>query len=367
MAALSTLTTKTPIYPDIKDNRLLMSAIENTDAPATETDSTDFDAVSAFARLDNDADERKPSKDGTETATDDNEDTPADQQAADADDSDQEDGPEKDGDEDAGDEESAEEGTSVKISDETVIKHKVDGEEREFTVGQLKRLAGQEASLTRRSQEVASKAKQLDTAAEATVGALEALMAHADKQWEPYSKINFLAAAKDPNISAEELEAAQTAARAAWEHREFVQNELKQSVSRLQEKRNADLAEAAKECIKVLGDPEKGIKGWNQEVYTNIISYAKQEGIAAEVLDELVDPAAYKILHKAMLYDKGKTAVKKAADDKSKQKKAPQKIVKNSTSPKTAPQKTGNEAAMKRLRDSGSLDDAAAAWSSLGK
>src|SRR3546814_20739928 len=38
--------------------------------------------------------------------------------------------------------------------DDAVVKVVVDGEEKEVTVGSLKRLAGQEAALTRKSQEV---------------------------------------------------------------------------------------------------------------------------------------------------------------------------------------------------------------------
>ncbi len=337
-----------------------MSAIENNDAPA-QADSAppeeEFDAAAAFARLSDDAE--KPSKESNETPTEDKPDAPkTDEADADAE------KPSEEAEEEV-EEESADDETSLKLNDETKIKHKVDGEDREFTLGQLKRLAGQEASLTRKSQEVATKAKEIETAAEAQLGTLDALLKHAEKQWEPYAKINFLAAAKDPNISAEELEAAQTAAQAAWDHKEFVKAELGQSIQRLNQKRSADLQTAAKECIAVLSDPDKGIKGWSKEVYSSIRDYAQSEGIATQVMDELVDPAAYKLIHKAMLYDKGKATVKKDADDKSKTKKAPQKIVKNASSPKTEPSDRGSEAAMKRLKESGSLDDAAAAWNAL--
>lgn len=345
-----------------------MSAIKK-DAPTDdryEAPADDFDGEAAFAQLDDDAE--KPSEDSAESpdTTEDNTEETDNPKADDAEDSDE--SPEDEANEDEGDESAEDDGTSVQLTDETKIKHKVDGEEREFTLGQLKRLAGQEASLTRKSQEVATKAKEIETAAEAQLGTLDSLLKHAEKQWEPYSKINFLAAAKDPNISAEELEAAQNAAQAAWDHKEFVKAELSQSISRLNQKRSADLQAAASECIKVLGDPEKGIKGWNKEVYSNIREYAQREGIAREVMDELVDPAAYKLIHKAMLFDKGKAAVKNDADAKAKTKKAnkaPQKIVKNQSSPKTADtDRNSSEAALKRLQKSGSIDDAAAAWAS---
>jgi hypothetical protein len=66
------------------------------------------------------------------------------------------------GDDGEGDEDDKEgdETPTVEIKDDHKFKVTVDGEEREFTLGSLKRLAGQEASLTRKSQEVATAASK---------------------------------------------------------------------------------------------------------------------------------------------------------------------------------------------------------------
>jgi hypothetical protein len=132
------------------------------------------------------------------------------------------------GDDGEGDEDDKEgdETPTVEIKDDHKFKVTVDGEDREFTLGSLKRLAGQEASLTRKSQEVATARKQVDATAATHVGALKVLLDRAKAQYEPFAKIDFDAELKNPNVSREEYVAVRNAAQAAHENVKFLESEL---------------------------------------------------------------------------------------------------------------------------------------------
>lgn len=118
------------------------------------------DAEDMFAKMWG-LDAETPSKD-TESDKDEDKDD-AEGQDAEDDNEGSEETPETD-DGEEGDEEGddKDEGSTVEVKDEHKFKVTVDGEEREFSLGQLKRLAGQEAALTRKSQEVAETRKTLD-------------------------------------------------------------------------------------------------------------------------------------------------------------------------------------------------------------
>jgi hypothetical protein len=239
---------------------------------------------------------------------------------------------------------------------DAVVKHKVDGKEVEIPVKDLTRLYGQEASLTRKSQELAEARKNVDTSVQKYATSLDILMQRAMKEWEPYSKINFLALAKDPNFTVEDISALQDQARKAYENVHFLQSEIDATVQSVSEQRQARLIEEATKGWSVLSDPTTGIEGWGESLYNEIRSYAITEGLDKTVVNELVNPSAIKLLHKAMLYDKGQKALVKTT----KVAKTPKKILKGNTEPvskKIKPKPTDD--ATKRLKTSGSVEDAA--------
>lgn len=238
---------------------------------------------------------------------------------------------------------------------DAVVKHKVDGKDVEIPVKELTRLFGQEAALTRKGQELAEARKGVDTSVQRYAAGLETLMARANKAYEPYSKLNFLALAKDPNVSAEDLQILQTQAKEAYDNANYLKTELDNTVKSVHQMRHQNLVQAATEGWAKLSDPSTGIEGWGEPMYKEVRGYALTSGIAKGVIDELVDPAAIKLLHKAMLYDKGQ----KARVTTTKVDKTPKKIIKGVTetvSKKSISKKSDAEA---RLRSTGSMDDAA--------
>ena len=243
--------------------------------------------------------------------------------------------------------------------DNTLVKIKVDGEEREVAVKDLTRLFGQEASLTRKSQEVATLRKQNEENGAKYTAALAALYERAQKEFEPYSKLNFLALTKE--LETEELTALQAEAKARYDNVQFLGAELDAFMGHVQTEQKKQHQGQAQECLKVLMDPDKGIKGWNDQLYTELMDYGMASGLPKDMVYELVDPTAFKLLHKAMLFDKGQ----KVQEKTQKVVKSPKKILKTSDAPRSArPDKTTEDSkrALQRLSKSGSIDDAANAF-----
>lgn len=346
-----------------------MSTIQ-TDVAAEDLDGAQ-EAADAFSKLwGDDADEGQPSetnddetkkkKPASKQDEDTDDDADADDEASDESPEDEDDA-EGDDDENEGDDEEAEQPT-VEIKDEHKIKVVVDGQEQEFTLGSLKRLAGQEASLTRKGQEVAAQRKGIEERSAAQLAQMKTLLDRAKAKYEPYSKIDLLAASKDPNISAEELVAVRNAAKAAYEDVAFLEQETTSIVQTLQHQARQELIEQARESIKVLSDPEKGIEGFNEQLYGEIRTFAVESGLPADIVNDLVNPAAIKLINMARLYAKGQKTLQTAKPDK---KKAPKRIVKSTATPEATKKvaKTAKaQEPMKRSRQSGSVDDAADAF-----
>lgn len=240
-------------------------------------------------------------------------------------------------------------------SDDAVVKIKVDGKEVEAPLKDLKRLYGQEASLTRKSQEAAEIKKRSEETGAKYVAGLEGLLARAKQAAEPYAAINFLALSKNPNVTADELTALSEQAQAAYASVQYLEAELDGVVKHTQEQRANNLRAQAQECIKVLQDPKTGIEGWGTPLYNDLRSFAVESGLDQTLVNELVDPTVFKLLHKAMMFDKGQ----KAAKGTKKIDKTPKKIIKGTPDTAVVKKATGKKVdALRQLQKSGSMDDA---------
>jgi hypothetical protein len=332
---------------------------------AKELDGADSGTDEFFRRLVKDAPEpsdteedEEESKESEETEEDTEE---ADETSEDAPEEDEEptdtEGDEEDTNEDTDSE--PEDNEATEVSDDAVVKIKVNGEEKTATVKELKRLYGQESSLTKKSQEAAELKKRAEDVATRHVTGLEALLARAKEQAAPYANINFLALTKDPNVSSEELSALSDAANRAFDNVRYLETELDGVIKAAQEQRQQQMMQMAREAIKTLTDPKTGIPGWNEQMYNDIRSFAVSSGMDAQVVNEMVDPVAFKILHMAMQYQKGKTAVTKTK----KIDKTPKRIIKGTPDEVVKSAKADpKRAMMKKLQQSGSVDDAADAF-----
>lgn len=308
-------------------------------------------------------DAEKPSEEDEETpqeeAQDDEEiEEDSDESPEDDDDSDESEESDDDGEDEDADE--PDDKPKVIEDDEALVKVKVDGEDREFKLKDLKRLAGQEAALTRKSQEAAEIRKKAEETGTKYVAGLETLYNRAVEKYQPYANIDFLALAKNPEISAEELSALRTEALKAYEDVRFLSQELDSTIQAAAQEQQREMLTKAKEANKVLSDPKTGIEGWSLGMYDEIRGFAINNGLPQEIVNTIVDPSIIKLLHKAMLYDKGQKAM---TTKTTKVNKTPKKVIKSSSENLSRMAKpTEQKKALERLRKTGTVDDAADAF-----
>ena len=255
-------------------------------------------------------------------------------------------------------EDADEEKKSAKVaSDDAEVTVTVDGEERRVSVKDLKRLYGQEAALTRKSQAVAAKQKEYEDSTKKAVHALSTLAERAMAAYKPYSEIDWAVA--QTSLSKEDFAALRTQAKRAFDDAKFLTEELDTTMKAAQDRFMSTLKEKAQETVKVLKDPDSPhhIPNWSNDTYNSIRDFAIEQGMNAEVVNTLVDPAAIKIIHMAMSFKKAKdVAVKKVV------KAIPKKVITGKTSSSGTSAKDAKASkARQKLKQTGSVDDAAAA------
>lgn len=249
-----------------------------------------------------------------------------------------------------------------KYADDGVyVKVKVDGTEHEVAVKDLQRLFGQEASLTQKSQQVAEERKRVETELAKNTATTTALLDRAKARFEPYSKIDFLLAAQ--KLSAEEYTALRQEAVKAYEDVQFLEQHRDAFMNEINTRQQTTQRETAQATLKELAsdDPEKGIPGWSEKTYDELRVYGMTKlGVPKDVMNNVVDAWALRVLHKAMLYDRGtknKVTVTKVN-------KTPKKVIKTSTTPEANQDRKGSDtsSALKRQRETGSIEDTEAAF-----
>ena len=268
-----------------------------------------------------------------------------------------------DGDEDDADEEEAEEKAEAEsVTDETLIDIMIDGEAKQASVKDLKRLYGQEASLTRKSQEVATKRKEAEEALVNADNTYRTLMERAEARFKPYSELDMLVASR--NLSTEDFTQLRQDAKAAEDDLKFLREEATSFYQTAQSNAQTQLQAQAKECSRVL---EQDIEGWGNDLYNEIRSYSVKQGLPQDQVDKYVDPSVIKILNKARMYDelKATAGTKKAKAVTSTGPKSKKKVLRSKKAPVT--QDEGNRARIKKSQSklisngsrAGDLDDIA--------
>lgn len=294
-------------------------------------------------------------------AEDDTEQTNDDDEANDDDASEETPEDEEEGDEDGEGDKDAEK--KFADSDDVYTKVKVGDEEHEVSIKDLKRLYGQEASLTRKSQEVAEERKAVEAKRAENIAAYDIMTKRATERADAYRQLPWVALQKDPNVPAEQLEQLVQEARKAIEEETFLKSEMGNFMQKVQEEQTTARRTAAQEALKQINSPESPayIKGWNDALYNDIRQFGVSMGIPAETVNELTDAGAIKILHMAMQFHKGasKVVVTKKVD------KTPRKIVKNSASTPAArgtSKQVTVKSAVTKAKQSGSMRDAEEAF-----
>lgn len=225
----------------------------------------------------------------------------------------------------------------------------------------LKRLYGQEAALTQKSQKVAADAKASLDRLTLVNTALNKLLERAQERYKPYADLDFLVLSQSMANDPETFAQLRQDAKAAGDEVRFLQQELQSVVTEQQNVAQKAYQEAATACVKALENPTTGIKGFGKELYSEMLEFCEAQGF--KNARAIVDPTAIKLIHMAMLYGKQQTAATSAAQKIAKAPAKPSKMLTPGTgSGNGAATKGTPKAAMDQLRRSGSVDDAADAF-----
>jgi len=304
---------------------------ENTQPQPMDVD----EAADALLKRWEDAEE--PSEQATEEATELNQeadDLEQEELEEDQTDEEAETDPDEEVDEDDSDEDE-EEIEEVELTDDTLIEISIDGATKQASIKELKRLYGQEASLTRKSQEVADQRKKAEDNIGKTDAVLTQMLERAEARYKPYSEVDMLLASKNMNDA--DFAQLRKEAQDAHDDLKFVQEQSDDFYKQLKTQQQEQMQEAAKEAVKVL---EQDIPDWNNQLYDDIRSYAIGQGLVAEEVNNIVSPDVIKIINKARLFDQAKKVTT------TKKKRVVKKVLKSNKAPATAAQ-TKN----KRVKD----------------
>ena len=257
-------------------------------------------------------------------------------------------------DEDEDDEEDEE---PLAASDDQIVDIAVNGESKKVSVKDLKRLYGQEASLTKKSQDLATQRKQSEEQLAQTQMSYQKLLERAEARYKPYADIDMLVASRE--MDAETFSQLRQDAKQAEDDLKFLQEESGQLVSQAQQQHQQATREAAADCVKVL---QEQLPDWGNELYSDIRDYAVKSGLPKDQVDQYTDPQVIMLINKARLYDQSKqSANSKKAKAKLKKSKSGKKVLSSKKSPPTKKsiQKANQQKQMDMLSGAKDLDDIA--------
>ena len=248
------------------------------------------------------------------------------------------------------------------MSDDTLVEIQVDGEAKQASLKDLKRLYGQEASLTRKSQETAAKRKEAEEALAKADISYRKLLERAEARMKPYAEVDMLVASRQ--MSTEDFAALRREAQEAEKDLKFLREEADAFYKDAQAQQQKQVQEAAQNCVKVLSEQ---LPDWGDELYNNIRSYAVSQGLPQEQVDQYVDPTVIMILNKARLYDQTKATAetKKAKAKVIKTKEGTRKVLKTKKAPrsdadlKVQRQKSAQDRLRSNTSRAGDLEDIA--------
>ena len=298
------------------------------------------------------------SEDLAETEVDEDEidDEEDDQDELDLEDPDEDETTDEDVDDDI-DEDDEEDDEPLAASDDQIVDIAVNGESKQVSVKDLKRLYGQEASLTKKSQDLATQRKQSEEQLAQTQMSYQKLLERAEARYKPYADIDMLVASRE--MDAETFSQLRQDAKQAEDDLKFLQEESGQLVSQAQQQHQQATREAAADCVKVL---QEQLPDWGNELYSDIRDYAVKSGLPKDQVDQYTDPQVIMLINKARLYDQSKqSANSKKAKAKLKKSKSGKKVLSSKKAPpsKKSIQKANKQKQMDMLSGAKDLDDIA--------
>lgn len=135
------------------------------------------------------------------------------------------------------------------------------------------------------------------------------------------------------------------------QRREEITSAMNEVQADRERKEQEEFQEKAREAGVVLA---RDIPGWNNDLYQQLMLFAVENGADANDIAQTVDPTIFKVLYKAMQYEKGKQVVKA----KVKKVGSPKKVAKAGAKPtQTVDNKSATKKALIKKIDSGTITD----------
>lgn len=182
---------------------------------------------------------------------------------------------------------------------------KVGEETRKVKLSDLRRVYGQESDLARQTVELADSRAKVEVDTARAVTSLTVQTERAQKAWEPYSKLDFLVLSTQ--MIPADFAQLRVEAQAALANVNFFSAELDGLQKATNERLSSASHATAQATIATLNDPVKGIKGWSPAMYAEVMDYAQSLGMTDA--RKIVDVAPIRMIHKAMMADRGETKV----------------------------------------------------------
>lgn len=250
-----------------------------------------------------------------------------------------------------GDAPDADEEEALNITDEHTVSVQVNGEDQEFSIGQLKRLAGQEAAITQKAQAVAQLRQAVQQQDQLAKASYEKLLARVNEKLAPYKDIDLVRIARNPNVTDAQLEAIKTEMNDLQTEKAFLEEGLDAHLKSLQETEQHTKLAAAREAILQIEDQASPfyIDGFRGR-YNDLKAYAVKQGADQKFIDELVDPWTWKIISDSLTLSS--TREKASAKRKATRPKTSAKKTKRTRSTNRADRSRGRSKsqALERLR-----------------
>ena len=270
--------------------------------------------------------------------------------------------------EEESDEEETEESDEEEGEEPDLYAVKVDGEEIEVTFDELLKGYSRQSDYTKKTQELSAGRKEIEEAKSTYdsaltqmqqerqhyVNQLNQILQNSSNNLSEYDKIDWNTLKEDDPIEyvklREDYRDGKEKMQALNQQRQMAMQQQNAEAQKVQQE--AVQAERYKmvEALPEWGDPDK-----QKELATDVKSYALTQGFSEEELNSLIDHRSVLVLMKAAKYD----ALEKA-DVKSKKLKNKPKVIRSGKGkPAGSDAKSKRNAKMKRLQQSGRVDDAA--------
>jgi len=189
----------------------------------------------------------------------------------------------------------------IEVSDDFVIPVKVNGQDVEVTVADLKRLAGQESAITQKAQALAETRRQVEQADRLARASYDKLLERTNARLKPYEGLDFVQLARNPNITDEQLRGLQEEHRTLMEEKAFLEEGLTHHTASLAEYQTQTLLAKAQENIQVLEDQASPfyVPDFRQR-YADLKDHAIKQGADKDFIDNLIDPWTWKLINDSL-------------------------------------------------------------------